>query len=53
MKINVCINYPDSMEILEKKAVDLLSSILIEKLIPEEINKLIQVLDEDLNKIRL
>lgn len=44
MKINVHINYPDNMEILEKKASDLLTSILIEKLTPEEIDKLIQML---------
>lgn len=51
MKINVHINYPDDMEELEKKAADLLSSILIKKLQPKEIDELVEILKDDSNKI--
>lgn len=51
LKINVHINYPDDMEALEKKAADLLSSILIKKLQPKEIDKLVEILKDDSNKI--
>lgn len=51
MKINVHINYPDNMEILEKKAADLLALILIEKFMPKEIDELVGILEEDSNKI--
>lgn len=53
LKINVHINYPDNMEMLEKKAADLLTSILIEKLTPKEIDELVAMLEEDSNKISL
>ncbi|WP_297421672.1 hypothetical protein [Clostridium sp.] len=51
MKINLHINYPDDMEALEKKASDLLSSILIEKLNSKEIDKLIKILKSNSKKI--
>ena len=49
MKINVHINYPDNMERLEKKASDLLTSMLIEKFTSKEIDELIEILEEDSN----
>ncbi|OOM06795.1 hypothetical protein [Clostridium saccharobutylicum] len=51
MIINVHINYPDNMEELQRKAADLLSSILIKKLQPKEIDELVEVLKDDSNKI--
>ena len=39
------------MEALEKKAADLLSSILIKKLQPKEIDELVEILKDDSNKI--
>lgn len=39
------------MEILEKKASDLLASILMKKLISKEIDELIKILKDDSNKI--
>jgi hypothetical protein len=47
LKINVHANYPNNMEILEKKAVDLLVSILIEKFTPKEIDELVEILDDN------
>lgn len=47
MKINVNVNYPENMEILEKKAADVLASILIEKFKTEEIDELIEMLEKD------
>ena len=49
--INVHINYPDNMEELQEKAADLLSSILIKKLQPKEIDELVEILKDDSNKI--
>ena len=51
LKINVYISYPDNMEELQKKASDLLSSILVKKLEPKEIDELIKLLKDDSNKI--
>lgn len=51
MRINIHINYPDDMEELERKANDLLSSILIKKFGKKEIDKLIGVLKDNSNKI--
>ena len=45
------IRYPDDMEELKKRAADLLSSILIKKLQPKEIDKLVEILKDDSNKI--
>ena len=39
------------MEALEKKAADLLSSILIKKLQPKEIDELVEILEDDTKKI--
>jgi hypothetical protein len=39
------------MEMLEKKAADLLTSILIEKFTPKEIDELVESLEENSNKI--
>lgn len=52
MKINVHINYPDDMEMLGKKAADLLASMLIEKFTSKEIDELVKMLEKDSNKIR-
>lgn len=41
------------MEMLEKKAADLLTLILIEKFTPKEIDKLVGMLKENSNKISL
>jgi hypothetical protein len=49
MIINVHINYPDNMEMLEKKAEDLLTSILIEKFTSKEIEELVEMLEKDLS----
>ena len=51
MKINVHINYPDNRDALEKEAIDLLASIFIEKFTPKEIDELVEVLEENSNKI--
>ena len=51
MKINIHINYPDDMEELERKAADLLSSILIKKLEQKEIDELVEILKDDSKKI--
>jgi hypothetical protein len=51
LKINVYINYTDSMEELQRRASDLLSSILIKKLEPKEVDELVKVLNDDSNKI--
>lgn len=51
MKINVHINYPDNMEELQRRASDLLSSILIKKLEAKEIDELVKILKDDSNKI--
>ncbi|BCZ48474.1 hypothetical protein psyc5s11_45410 [Clostridium gelidum] len=51
MKINVHIRYPDNMEELQRKAADLLSSILIKKLKPKEIDQLVKILKDDSNNI--
>lgn len=49
MIINVHINYPDNIEMLEKKAEDLLTSILIEKFTSKEIDELVEMLEKDLS----
>jgi|GEM_PF-4115884 hypothetical protein len=49
MIINVHINYPDNIEMLEKKAEDLLTSILIEKFTSKEIEELVEMLEKDLS----
>ena len=51
LKINVNISYPDNMEEIQRKASDLLSSILIKKLQPKEIDALVEILKDDSNKI--
>lgn len=51
MNINVNSNYPDDMEELQRIASDLLSSILIKKLEPKEIDELIEILKDDSKKI--
>lgn len=51
LKINVHINYPDNMEELQKRAFDLLSSILIKKLEAKEIDELVEILKDDSKKI--
>ena len=51
MKVNVHINYPDNMEELQRRASDLLSSILIKKLEPKEVDELVRVLNDDSNEI--
>jgi hypothetical protein len=51
LKVNVHINYPDDVEALEKKSVDLLSSILIKKLGPKEIDELVKVLKNNSKKL--
>ena len=51
MNINVHIRYPDDMEELERKASDLLASILIKKLEIKEIDKLVEMLKDDSNNI--
>lgn len=51
MKINVHINYPENMEELQKRASDLLSSILTKKLEPKEIDELVEILKDDSKKI--
>jgi len=51
LRINVHINYPDNMEELQRRASDLLSSILIKKLEPKEVDELVKVLNDDSNKI--
>ena len=51
MKINIHINYPDDIEELERKAADLLSSILIKKLEQKEIDELVKILKDDSKKI--
>ena len=53
MNINVHINYPDNIEILEKKAEDLVSLIIIEKFSTKEIKKLIGKLQDNSEHIRL
>ena len=47
MKINVHINYPDNIEMLERIVVDELASIFIEKLTRKEIDELVKALGED------
>ncbi|MVX67100.1 hypothetical protein GKZ28_25960 [Clostridium chromiireducens] len=51
MKITVHISYPDNMEELQKKASDLLSSILIKKLESKEVEELVKLLKDNFNKI--
>lgn len=51
MGIKVNIKYPDDMEELQKKAADILSSIIVKKIQPKEINELIEILKDDSNKI--
>lgn len=51
MKINVHIRYPDNMDELQRKAAELLSSILIKKLEPKEIDQVIEILKDDSNNI--
>jgi len=51
LKINVHISYPDNVEELQKKASDLLSSILVKKLEPKEVDELVKLLKDDSNKI--
>lgn len=51
LKINVHIRYPENMEDLQKKAADLLSSILIKKLEPKEIDQLVAILKDDSKNI--
>jgi len=51
LKINVHIRYPDNMEELQRKAADLLSSILIKKLEPKEIDVLVEILKDDSKNI--
>jgi hypothetical protein len=51
LKINVHIRYPDNMEELQRKAADLLSSILIKKLEPKEIDLLVEILKDDSKNI--
>jgi hypothetical protein len=51
LKINVHIRYPDNMEELQRKASDLLSSILIKKLEPKEIDLLVEILKDDSKNI--
>lgn len=45
------IRYPDNMEELQRKAADLLSSILIKKLEPKEIDQLVEILKDDSKNI--
>ncbi len=51
MSIKVNIRYPDDIEELQRKAADILSSILVKKIKSEEINELIEILKDDSNKI--
>ena len=51
LKINVHINYPDNIEELQKRASDLLASILTKKLESKEIDELVEILKDDSNKI--
>ena len=51
LNINVHIRYPDNMEELQRKAADLLSSILIKKLEPKEIDQLVEILKDDSKNI--
>lgn len=53
MNINVHINYPDNIEILEKKAEDLVTLIIIEKFSIKEIKKLIEMLQDNSEHIGL
>lgn len=50
--INVRIEYPDDLDKFQKKAADLLSSVLVRKLQPEEMNKLIELLEDKTVDIR-
>ena len=45
------IRYPDNMEELERIAADLLASILIKKLEPKEIDKLVEILKDESKNI--
>ena len=47
LKINVHINYPDNIEMLERIVADELASIFIEKLTRKEIDELVKALGED------
>lgn len=49
MKVKAIINYPKDMDALYDKASDVLADILIKKLQPNEIDKLVALL-EDKNK---
>ena len=52
MDIRVRIEYldEDGIEKFQEKAADLLSSILIKKLQPKEIDELVEILEDDSNK---
>lgn len=47
MVLNVIVHWPEDMETLEKKAAEVLADILIKKLQMQELEKLIEVLQED------
>lgn len=53
LDIRVRIEYldEDGIEKFQEKAADLLSSILIKKLQPKEIDELVEILEDDSNKI--
>lgn len=51
LNINVHIRYPDNMEELQRRAADLLASILIKKLEPKEIDQLVEMLKDNSKNI--
>ncbi|WP_297422695.1 hypothetical protein [Clostridium sp.] len=53
MNINVKVEYLDDegIEKFQEKAADILSSILIKKLQPKEIDELVEILKDESNKI--
>ncbi|MGL4107013.1 hypothetical protein [Clostridium sp. LP20] len=47
MKINVNIVYPEDKTILYEKAADILSDILIKRLQPKEVKRVIEILEDE------